>query len=50
MPKYQHNIVPKVEQTLILSDEQYQSLFYTGFPQTFDNWIQGLFKDLQGQQ
>ena len=22
----------------------------TGFPQTFDNWIQGLFKDFQGQQ
>ena len=21
-----------------------------GFPQTFDNWIQGLFKDFQGQQ
>ena len=23
---------------------------YTGFPQTFDNWIQGLFKDFKGQQ
>ena len=22
----------------------------TGFPQTFDNWIQGLFKDFQGIQ
>ena len=22
----------------------------TGFPQTFDNWIQGLLKDFQGQQ
>ena len=22
----------------------------SGFPQTFDNWIQGLFKDFQGQQ
>ena len=21
-----------------------------GFPQTMDNWIQGLFKDFQGQQ
>ena len=23
---------------------------YTGFLQTFDNWIQGLFKDFKGQQ
>ena len=22
----------------------------TGFPQTFDNWIQDCFKDFQGQQ
>ena len=22
----------------------------TGFPQTFDKWIQGLFEDFQGQQ
>ena len=24
--------------------------YISGFPLTFDNWIQGLFKDFQGQQ
>ena len=26
------------------------SLTRSGFPQIFDNWIQGLYKDFQGQQ
>ena len=32
----------KIVDVLILPDP--------GFPQTIDNWIQGLFKDFQGQQ
>ena len=26
------------------------TLVIPGFPQTFDNWIQGLFKDFEGEQ
>ena len=29
---------------------QYKRYELPGFPQTFGNWIQGLFKDFQGQQ
>ena len=40
----------KSDSTAVLVWIPTQGCTVTGFPQTFDNWIQGLFKDFQGQQ
>ena len=40
----------KSDSTAVLVWIPTQGCTVPGFPQTFDNWIQGLFKDFQGEQ
>ena len=40
----------KTTTAMLLHTSSAVLLQHSGFPQTFENWIQGLFKDFQGQK